>query len=326
MTELKHKEAISAFAALRQYLFVGDIEGTIQGFCWNNWTDMEWRRVSRNKRNKRQDKGKSSSKVPSFTPMKPELQAHGSEQAITALKCTCGGGRIQLYSAGQNATGTFTVMIWQVSSTRIDSLDNNIVLEDMSVVTCIALGQTPDVGASWYAPSHGHHKLESSPPLPSEKKSPLPKKSKDEEKRRHGMRPHLPPFLFVAGKKKVTGNVTPGRANVDGKYILQKWLVRPGTAPRKRLEFAPSPSPILSIGFGPYNNGPLITGTEAGKLLIWDSVKGSIQQTLGGPTGPLRDICVEPNAHAWTVSESENGNGEIMAWRLDGQGVKLGRG
>ena len=324
VTELKHDQEISAFAALRQFAFVGDILGTIQGFYWENWTDVEWRRVSRNKRSKRQDKGKSATKPPSFTPLKAEARAHGSEQAIVALQCTCGGGRVRLYSAGQDAAGTFTVIIWQVSNTRIDSQQDIIKLVDMSVVTCIALGQTPDVGASWYAPSHGHHKLEASPPSPNSRKSAKTKKDKDEEKRTRGMRPNLPPFLFVAGKKKTAGNVPPGGGNAGGKHVLQKWLVRKDTVPKKRMEFKPSPSPILSIGFGPYNNGPLVTGTEGGNLLIWDSVKGSIQQTLGGPTGPVRDICVEPNAHAWTVSDCESGNGNIMAWRLDGQGVKLG--
>ena len=86
MTELKHKR--SAPLQPRQYLFVGDIEGTIQGFCWNNWTDMEAR--LRNKRNKRQDREIVVESA--FTPMKPELQAHGSEQAITASNARAAAG------------------------------------------------------------------------------------------------------------------------------------------------------------------------------------------------------------------------------------------
>ena len=318
VAEITHGNEISAFCQLRQFIFIGDISGTLQGFFWENWTDSEWRRVSRSKKQGASRMGKAGGKeqlVPRFKAMRAEMKAHGSEYPIVSLESTCGGGKTILYSAGQNASGIFTVRIWRVSAARIDLLGDQIELSELSLVTHLKLGQTPDVGASWYAPSHGHHKLEAAKnvnsPKTSRRKSNEDGGAKKDSKRERGMRPHLPPFLFIAGTNK------------NNEHVMSKWLVREGCVPARRMSFKPAPSAIKTIAFGPYNNGPLITGTESGTLLVWDSARGTIQQTLSGPTGCINGIIVEPNAHAWTIADDGNGDGNIMAWRLDGQGVKF---
>ena len=57
--EIEHSTEITAFATLRQYMFIGDNAGTIRGFHWENWYDIEWRRVSRNRKKNRGTKGAS---------------------------------------------------------------------------------------------------------------------------------------------------------------------------------------------------------------------------------------------------------------------------
>ena len=86
----------------------------------------------------------------------------------------------------------------------------------MRTVSHILLGQTPDVGASWYAPSHGHHKLEAPKEnggRRSSKRGSTNGNAKDKNKKR-GMRPHFPPFMFIAGQNK------------RDEYCIQKWFVR----------------------------------------------------------------------------------------------------
>eukprot|EP00944_MAST-04C_sp_MAST-4C-sp1_P004136 g4136.t1 len=282
--EIEHSTEITAFSSLRQFMFIGDNSGTIRGFHWENWHDIEWRRVSRNRKKSRGMKGTSEYTSPKFKDMKMQKLAHGTEHAIEYLKCVCGDDKVHLYSAGREDSGYLSVRIWYVKENRIDILHQNIILPNMRTVTHILLGQTPDVGASMSAR----------------------RKSSDDKGKKRGMRPHFPPFMFVAGQNK------------QDEYAIQKWFVRPqkGRSPEKRLDFQGTTSEIVSISFGPYNNGPLVTGMKDNKVIIWDSSYGEILKALDGCAGSVNDIVVEPNCHAWSVDD----NGEIIAWRLDGQG------
>ena len=309
--EIEHPTEITAFTTLRQYMFIGDNAGTIRGFYWENWHDIEWRRVSRNRKKNRGFKGASNYASPNFNEMKLQKLAHESEQAIEYLKCVCGADSVHLYSAGREKSGLLSIRIWFVKENRIDILHKNIILPNMRTVSHILLGQTPDVGASWYAPSHGHHKLEAPKEnggRRSSKRGSTNGNDKDKNKKR-GMRPHFPPFMFIAGQNK------------RDEYCIQKWFVRAkkGKVPEKRLDFKPTNSEIVSISFGPYNNGPLVTGMKDNKMIIWDSSYGEILKSLDGCSGTVNDIVVEPNCHAWSVDDY----GEIVAWRLDGQGEKI---
>ena len=81
----------------------------------------------------------------------------------------------------------------------------------------------------------------------------------------------------------------------------------------EKVRFSRTTSEIVSISFGPYNNGPLVTGMKDNKVIIWDSSYGEILKALDGCAGSVNDIVVEPNCHAWSVDD--NGNNSMATRR-----------
>ena len=70
-----------------------------------------------------------------------------------------------------------------------------------------------------------------------------------------------------------------------------------------------------------YNNKDYVLEqlSDTMKEKIMYSSYGEILKSLDGCGGTVNDIVVEPNCHAWSVDDF----GEIIAWRLDGQGMPM---
>ena len=167
---------------LRDYLFVGDDNGNVFAWAWTNWYNIDWRRVNRRRR-----RASLASKQRPLTPTFEPLAIHGIHGTslphpggVTCIKVSHARTGMELYTCGND----HTIKMWRIvpgsasapsspSSSSSSAPSSSPVPAQRSILEhvhtidatahgmynlrCLEVSQTPDVGAAWYAASHGHH-------------------------------------------------------------------------------------------------------------------------------------------------------------------------
>ena len=215
-------------ATLRDFLFAGDQEGRIHGWVWTNWYQVDWRRVNRRRRRASQATNREPL-IPSMRPLNVYVDKNGSSLhvasgsgrfaykqkarqdeklegsksrqrvhhpgGVSCLHVSHARSGMELYSAGYDNA----LRIWSVGDLQGIVLMHTIDLQvyNMCKPRCLNVSQTADVGAAWYAPSHGFHAA----PTPAPADSITNPMEAKRMKRTRGSRNKLPPKIYVAGER-----------------------------------------------------------------------------------------------------------------------------
>lgn len=316
--------------------------------------------------------------IPTFIPIDvhvPSSTHPPHPGGVTCVKVSHARCGMELYSCGKD----HTIKLWRVESETVhrDSSPSppatnsrlvhfhtiDATMHGMYNLRCLEVSQTPDVGAAWYAASHGHHATPSTTKkLSSKTSNDQAKLMAKKEKRTRGSRYTLPPKLFVAGEfmlntKTSSPPATPSHSSASSpvnsnsdftvivgdndsppntidqieKKRLAELLVTSGfdryygvhtyainevrASPNK--EYVSSPevqleghdSPITSLSYGPYNNGPLTSMCEGGVINVWggNDARSSPNYEMDGSdhvSGGMSFACVGTNRSSSSASNT----------------------
>lgn len=355
---------ITTITTLRDFFFAGDDEGRIFAWVWKNWYQADWRRVNRRRRR--------ASWAMNREPLTPSIESlcvcvegkadnlvHSSVQGkgVTCLHIAHARSGMELYSAGRDDM----LRIWSADNSLGLTLMHAINLRDYGICKprCLNVSQTPDVGAAWYAASHGFH---AAPVLKEADGLVNPTEAK-RLKRIRGSRNTLPPKLFVAGRlctnafgeklddgkrSKHTNNASfAGLAVRDGNmdapmddnstclspssststgvgtssksmYIIQTFDISKvrnagegGTFESAGVRYAGHSTPITTLSYGPYNNGPLTSMCIGGEIKIWPTTMSNRKSSFSNNGSAIFDM-VEHATHTFTSWAEESNSKEVQ--------------
>jgi hypothetical protein len=370
---------ITAIATLRDYLLAGDHNGRIHGWLWTNWYQADWRRVNRRRRRASQATEReplTPAMRPLNICFAVDANAAAAAAATAAavdpasvVRTATGSGRFATANAGSSATTSWahhpggvtclhisharsgmelysagrddSVRIWSIDDVRDVVLMHTIDLQlyGMRNPCCLNVSQTPDVGAAWYAASHGFHAGPTSAPAEFVSNPVEAKRLK----RTRGSRNTLPPKMFIAGERfevaARTSNLSRadengenvedgdqdgngagstrsggGRVAYRDRYMVQGFLFASVRGDGKnRMEKACAcylghSAPISTLSYGPYNNGPLMSMCVGGQIKIWPTMMGEGAVQHGGGTRGGRPTATVEYATATYSSWTEDNN------------------
>jgi len=125
--------------------------------------------------------------------------------------------------------------------------------------------------------------------------------------------------VYVAGVLKETMPHAP----FAGAGVLTEWLL--GEKVLCQSVRIAHETPIVTLAYGPYDNGPLVTCDAYGEFCIWDITHRleCIQHIYLGIVGDVRqlrmNVAVEPQKGLYTIS----GDSTLFVWRRDLRAVVL---
>ena len=105
----------------------------------------------------------------------------------------------------------------------------------------------------------------------------------------------LPSLTFVAGE------------TASGSYVIQSWNVE---ARQLLSTLQHHASVITDLKFGPLNNGPLVSGSLDGTVVLWGMSGEALKAVDVG--APVLDLEIEPHFHVWYGTE----DGHLCAYRV----------